>query len=143
MIHVSQKKLDNSYRHLKQECLKNSAGSNARLLLFVYAIECGVKALLLKRKHLTDTYKLSMNEGNNKLSHDLRKLLSSLNYPFFQHFPENIKFLIRSKNPEAVPHKELHQALRYGGTFSNPVEKNGLEIKLTKIDSWLQEELTR
>lgn len=143
MIHVSQKKLDNSYRHLKQESRKTTAGSNAGLLLFVYAIECGVKSLLLKRQHLTDTYKLSMNEGGNKLSHDLRELLSSLNYPFFRHFPENFKFLIRSKNPETVHHKELHQALRYGGTFFNPVEKSGLEKNLAKIDAWLQEELTR
>ena len=33
MIHISQKKLDKSYRELKQECLKNSPGSNAKLLL--------------------------------------------------------------------------------------------------------------
>jgi len=45
--------------------------------------------------------------------------------------------------PETVTQKELHQALRYGGTFFNPVEKSSLEKKLTKIDAWLQEELTR
>ncbi len=143
MIHVSQKKLDNSYRHLKQESRKNTAGSNSKLLLFVYAIESGVKALLLKRKYLTDTYKLSKNEGDHKLTHDLRGLLRDLNYPFFSHFPENYNFLLRSKTPEKVTQKELHQALRYGGTFFNPLEKSGLEKNLTKIDAWLQEELTR
>jgi hypothetical protein len=139
MIHVSQKKLDKSYRHLKQEYKKNSPGSNAGLLLFVYAIESGVKALLLKRKNMIDTFKLQKNEGKRSLTHDLRFLLTTLHSP--HRLPENFQFLTRSKNPETVSQTDLHQALRYGGVFLKPDEKNGLENKLEKIDSWLQEEL--
>jgi len=140
MIHVSQKKLDKSYRHLKQEYKKNSSGSNAGLLLFVYAVESGVKALLLKRKHITDTFKLWKNEGTENLTHDLRRLLTNASYP--HRLPENFKFLTRSKAPETVSLVDLHQTLRYGGTFFDSNEKNSLETKLQKIDSWLQEELT-
>jgi hypothetical protein len=139
MIHVSQKKLDKSYRHLKQECKKNSPGSNAKLLLFIYAVESGVKALLLKRRHITDTFKLLQNEGKENLTHDLRLLLTNASYP--HRLPENLKFLTRSKTPETVPLVDLHQALRYGGTFADLNKKNKLEAKLQKIDSWLQEEL--
>lgn len=63
MIHVSRKNLDKFYKHLKQESKKNTANCNAKLLLFVYAIECGLKSLLLKRKQIKDTYKFVQNEG--------------------------------------------------------------------------------
>ena len=140
MIHVSQKKLDKSYRHLKRECKKNSPGSNAKLLLFIYAVESGIKALLLKRKHITDTFKLWKNEATQNLTHDLRRLLTHASYS--HRLPENFKFLTRSKTPETVSLVDLHQALRYGGTFFDSSEKKSLETKLQKIDSWLQEELS-
>ncbi len=139
MIHVSQKNLDKSYRHLKQQCKRNLSGSNAKLLLFLYAIECGIKALLLKRKNIKDTFKLLQNEGTGSLSHDLRFLLTQLHSP--HHLPENFQFQTRSKANETVSMIDLHQALRYGGTFHIQEEKNKLEIKLKKIDSWLQEAL--
>lgn len=144
MIHVSQKNLDKSYNHLKQEARKNTANGNAKLLLFVYAIECGLKALLLRRKHIKDTFKfvqLMRSEGENSLNHDLRSLLTKLNSGL--RLPENIQVKTRSNVPEIVPLSDLHQALRYGGTFSTPEEKNRLEIKLNDIDSWLQKELAQ
>ena len=141
MIHVSRKNLDKSYKHLKQESKKNTANGNAKLLLFVYAIECGLKSLLLKRKQIKDTYKFVQNEGENSLNHDLRSLLTKL---YSRHrLPENIQFKTRSSASETVPLSDLHQALRYGGTFSNPEEKNSIEKKLYRIDSWLQEELAQ
>ncbi len=139
MIHVSQKNLDKSYRHLKQECQRNRSGSNAKLLLFIYAIECGLKALLLKRKKRKDTFKLRENEGTKSLTHDLRSLLTQLHSP--RHLPENFQFQTRSKVNETVPLIDLHQALRYGGTFHMQEEKINLESKLKEIDSWLQEAL--
>ncbi|SLM31717.1 hypothetical protein MTBBW1_410072 [Desulfamplus magnetovallimortis] len=141
MIHVSQKKLDKSYRHLKQECKKNHTDSNAKLLLFIYAIECGIKALLLKRKNMADTFVLQNNEGTANLTHDLQALLCNLHAPY--RFSSDFKFLTRSKTPETVPVKDLHQALRYGGTFYNREDKDKLKKKLDQIDSWLQEALTR
>ncbi|SMC87259.1 hypothetical protein SAMN02746065_11313 [Desulfocicer vacuolatum DSM 3385] len=142
MIHVSQKKLDKSYRHLRQECEKNTPGSNAKLLLFIYAIESGVKALLLKKKHITDTYKLSKDkEESENLTHNLRMLLINASYPGPRPLPENFKFLNRSRKPETVSLADLHQALRYGGTFVDSIDKETLNAKLQKIDSWLQEEL--
>ncbi len=139
MIHVSQKNLDKSYRHLKQECQKNSSGSNAKLLLFIYAVECGMKALLLKRKNIKDTFKLLKNEGRRNLSHNLKSLLIQLHSPY--RLPENFQFRTRSKVNETVALINLHQALRYGGTLHIQDDKSSLESKLTKIDSWLQEEL--
>lgn len=139
MIHVSQKNLDKSYRHLKQECQKNHSGSNGKFLLFIYAIECGIKALLLKRKNIKDTFKLLQNEGPGNLTHDLRYLLIQLHSP--HRLSENFQFQTRSKANETVSLIDLHQALRYGGTFHIQGEKNKLESKLKKIDSWLQEEL--
>jgi len=144
MIHVSQKNLDKSYKHLKQESQKNTANGNAKLLLFVYAIECGLKSLLLKKKHIKDTYKfvqLMRSEGEKSLNHDLRLLLTKLDSGL--RLPENIQFKTRSSSSETVPLSDLHQALRYGGTFSDPEEKNRLEIKLNHIDSWLQEALAQ
>lgn len=139
MIHVSQKNLDKSYRHLMQECGKNSPGTNAKMLLFIYAVECGIKALLLKRKNIKDTFKIPEDQRSGSLTHDLRGLLAKLHSP--HRLPENFQFLTRSKIPETVPLTDLHQALRYGGTFINSKEKSKLEGKLQKIDSWLQEEL--
>ena len=144
MIHVSQKKLDKSYRQLKQASDKSYADGNAKLLLFIYAIECGIKALLLKRKNMADTFALQKNEGTGSLTHDLQFLLCNLHAPTQYRFSDKFKFLIRSKTtPEKVSVKDLHQALRYGGTFYHRDEKNRLERKLKKIDSWLQEELRR
>ncbi len=141
MIHVSQKNLDKSYKHLKQESKKNTANGNAKLLLFIYAIECGLKSLLLKRKQIKDTYKFMQDGGEKSLNHDLRLLLTKLNSGL--RLPENIQFKTRSNAPETVPLSDLHQALRYGGTFSDPEEKNRLEVKLNDIDSWLQKELAQ
>ncbi len=141
MIHVSQKNLDKSYKHLKLESAKNTHNGNAKLLLFVYAIECGLKSLLLRRKQIKDTYKFIQAEGDKSLNHDLRSLLTKL---YSTHrLPESVQFKTRTNSSETIPLSDLHQALRYGGTFTNPEEKNRLEIKLNNIDSWLREELAQ
>jgi len=117
--------------------------TNAHRLLLFYAIECGLKAILMKRQSVNCS---SDCREIGEAQHNINKLLDalsagkSLKLPSQFHIdPINIKGL---KQERKIDPGTINQMWRYGGTM---VDKNltdqDLETHLTKISDWIQKEL--
>ncbi len=109
-----------------------------RLLLF-YAIECGLKAVWLKRQNRTVFE--STDIGN--MGHNLHKLLKDLRVSKDLSLPENLQ-LETLKRPQSTPRNGdisiLHQAWRYGGKCTTPTDE-ACEEQLEQLLKWIQGEL--
>lgn len=111
-----------------------------RLLLF-YAVECGLKAVLLKRQNrdLFDCKNIS------EIGHDLRHILKILNVGKSFSLPENLKLksVETSHGNSHSRHGDisiLHQAWRYGGECISPTDKS-CEDQLQQVLNWIHGEL--
>lgn len=110
-----------------------------RLLLF-YAVECGLKAVWLKRQHRT----LFDRADIERTGHDLRQVLKELKVGSQLSLPENLQLspVARNQNPVARQGdiSILHQAWRYGGECTSPTDHD-CEVQLQKVLDWIQGEL--
>jgi hypothetical protein len=110
-----------------------------RLLLF-YAVECGLKAVLLRRQNR----RLFDRADIDKTGHDLRQVLKELRAGSHLSLPENLQLvpIIRDEN-HVLRNGDitiLHQAWRYGGECTTPTDQD-CEVQLQKILDWIQGEL--
>lgn len=119
----------------------NIEGKNKahRLLLF-YAVECGLKCLILSREGANTTaffeqhIRLGVLKG--KKGHDIKYMLNYLNYPNIV-FPE----LLCGNNQIAKP-RDYNQVWRYGikVDFSKEME---IEQKLAGVAEWIDVNIGR
>ena len=111
--------------------------TNAHRLLLFYAVEVGLKALVLKRAHQTDT------EGRfEEIKHDLNKLIDILRIGNEFRLIEDIQ-LSALKYPERPRNKkigDLNQIWRYGAEAKQPADRE-LEQQLLKIQEKIRGEL--
>ena len=120
-----------------------SAGSSRknphRLLLF-YAVECGLKAVLLKRQNRN----LFDSEDINRTGHNLRQVLKELKVGAGLSVPENLQLEPITQSQVKVPRngdiRILHQAWRYGGKCTAPTDQD-CEHQLQQVLTWIQGEL--
>ncbi len=121
--------------------------SNSHRLLLFYAVECGLKAILMKRQSLTCTEEC---EDISRAQHNINYLLSCLRAGEDLRIKRN--FLIKEiiiygrKHERRVPADKINQAWRYGGKFICEGESNGetdlsVEKSLLKIHKWIEQEL--
>lgn len=103
-IHVSNRQLRDAFRRHHASGRNGADMADAHLLLLVYAVECGLKELLLRRRGIKNTSKLDRDD----LTHDLDDLLKLLGQtPRFHG--------VKLQEPdEDVPAQRIHEALRYG-----------------------------
>ncbi|MFM9486681.1 hypothetical protein [Pseudomonas monachiensis] len=110
-----------------------------RLLLF-YAVECGLKAVWLKRQNRS----LFDRADIEKTGHDLRQVLKELKVGSQFSLPENLQLSSVTRGQNQVPRNGdisiLHQAWRYGGVCSAPTDQD-CEVQLQKVLDWIQGEL--
>ena len=127
--------------------------SNAHRLLLFYAIECGLKAILMKRRSVTCTSDCTeINDAQHNINRMLDVLSAgqSLKLPnLFKMSPIRNKGMIQERKLD--PGK-INQMWRYGGKSLNIVDANGQMISLTddlledhliKISNWIEKELRR
>ena len=138
VVHVSDRDLKRGYRYHVQAYKACPRPTNAHRLLLFYAIECGLKAILLQERKCkaTDEFPRIV-----ELGHDLNKLLSELGIgptnPLL--LPNAIK--VKSKPPrQPIDISGLHQVWRYGGQANDPPD-DLLEQQLLKIIDWIQENI--
>lgn len=114
--------------------------SNPHRLLLFYAVECGLKAVWLKRRNL----RLFDRENIERTGHNLRQLLKDLNVGANLQLAENLRLVPVNQNGEQVPRNGdisvLHQAWRYGGECTEPTDQE-CEKQLDEILVWIQGEL--
>ena len=110
--------------------LKNSH----RLLLF-YAIECGLKILLLKKIKGNTTEDFvnhkKLGELSGKYGHNIKYMLKYLGYGQFS-LPD-----LPCQNGQKAPPTEYNQVWRYGIESDNTVQDK-IEKELLKIAAWLE-----
>lgn len=110
-----------------------------RLLLF-YAVECGLKAVWLKRQGRT----LFERDDIQRTGHDLRQILKDLNVGSGLSLPDNFRLAAASRGQATIPRNgkfgDLHQVWRYGGKCETPTDHD-CEQQLQKVLNWIQGEL--
>lgn len=110
-----------------------------RLLLF-YAVECGLKAVWLKRQNRT----LFDGVDIHRMGHDLQQVLKDLKVGSDLSLSQSFQLPATSQGPASLPRNgkfgDVHQAWRYGGKCQVPTDKD-CEQQLLKVLSWIQGEL--
>jgi len=136
------RELKNAWRELSAIAIPPIANTRTnphRLLLF-YAVECGLKAVWLKRQNRS----LFDREDVDKTGHNLRQVLKELKVGAEFSLPENLQLKSVTRNGAQEPRNGdisiLHQAWRYGGTCTAPTDRD-CEQQLEQILKWIQGEL--
>jgi hypothetical protein len=127
--------------------------SNSHRLLLFYAVECGLKAVLMKRGSVTCT---RYCKEINKCQHDINKLLDALGAGQKLKLPSrfNMNSINErgSKQERKLDPGKINQMWRYGGKVIDAIDESGnsvsltdehLEERLTEISRWIQRELER
>lgn len=142
-IPFSDRELKRAWRELSEIATLPAGGErkNPHRLLLFYAVECGLKAVWLKRQNRT----LFEQEDIDKTGHDLRKVLKDLNIGSSLSLPEDISLgPAKRDNHQSLPRNGkisiLHQAWRYGGKCKTPNDQD-CEVQLLKVLDWIKGEL--
>lgn len=142
MLKVKRRELEKMYKthyqvYLEANAEESSLNYSHYLLLF-YAIECGLKALIIKRevrKNTTDAL-FKHKEYGEKLrqdGHDIKYMLKILNNNSYRKLRT-----LQCKNFQGAPPKEYNQVWRYGIETEKEIESEIVE-ELEKIANWIKE----
>lgn len=131
-----------------RENLSASAGtkkSNALRLLLFYAVECGLKAIIMKRCRRRNCRTDSFPDIG-EAQHDINKLMDSLSVDVKLRLPRKIKMcdLVDSENKKEereLKTGQINQMWRYGGRSVGDVTDDLLEKKLMLVSEWIMREL--
>ncbi len=135
-VHVSFRELFNSFVRLSRDS-RAVMGPTAHLLAF-YAVECGLKAALLKRSNVRSTRNLNAALTSGSSGHDLRALAKELNVAGGTY--EGIASCRTARSTDQIGSTEIHQAWRYGAGLDSTDEATFV-AGLTRLSAWCREEL--
>ena len=127
--------------------------TNAHRLLLFYAVECGLKAVLMRRQEKSRT---DLCTDINECKHNINKLLSelgaggSLSLPH-EIFIQEIFDTQNNKEERKLNPGQINELWRYGGKVIAIVNKDGkvkandehIENKLLEISKWIAGELEK
>ncbi|MBE9256403.1 MULTISPECIES: hypothetical protein [Aphanizomenonaceae] len=130
-----------------------SPRTNAHRLLLFYAVECGLKAVLMARQ---ETRRTNLCKDIKECGHNINKLLSllgaggSLSLPT-EIFIQEILDTRNNKEERKLNPGQMNELWRYGGKVIAIVNKDGkvvandenIENKLLEISKWIAGELER
>ncbi len=125
---------------------KSRPRNNAHRLLLFYAVECGLKAVIMEREKLTRT---DQSRGKahrvDDFGHDINHLLDELRMGAelrLRHAKINTIKSLQSKKAEerAISPEKINQMWRYGGK-SIGISDEEFEKDLLKINEWIKEEI--
>jgi hypothetical protein len=128
MISVTLREIEKSFRrHRNVADSANAPSATHRMVLF-YAVECGLKAVYMRRNRLSRTDGTVTGFG-----HSLSDLLASLRCTY--RLPDAV-----GNDGRQIASKSLHEAWRYGKTLDGQRERS-CERSLKKIVLWIDSEL--
>lgn len=141
-IPFTDRELKRAWRQL-EDASKPQDGKrkNTHRLLLFYAVECGLKAVWLKRTNKT----LFTTNDITQTGHDLAKIMAKLSAGNQFKLPKNIQ-LKSVKEPSGGEKQRscntegLHQVWRYGGTTQSPTDED-CEKQLEQVMNWIRGEL--
>ncbi|MGR0481099.1 MAG: hypothetical protein ACTFAL_06745 [Candidatus Electronema sp. V4] len=117
--------------------------SNAVRLLLFYAVECGLKAAIMRRKGAKRT---DSCQEIGEYQHDINKLLDAVHVKGQLRLPRIIQMCGISCSRNSSKNRELNagqinQMWRYGGSSFSTMTDAGIEEKLLQINEWIRSEL--
>jgi len=136
-----------SNRELKAAWRNNLAASelgnktNGHRLLLFYAVECGLKVIILKREGKSRTDLLS-RDLKQYGGHDINKLLTELHASSELHLKATKMNNLKSPDTSrSVGVGDFNQMWRYGGSSYSPMLDSDIENQLLKISQWVGQEI--
>ncbi|WP_447776508.1 hypothetical protein [Pseudomonas chlororaphis] len=140
-IPFSSRELKRAWRELAEVSTPGTNRKNAHRLLLFYAVECGLKAVWLKRQNRT----LFTQEDIDRTGHDLRGIVKDLRLGSEYVLPQTLQLTAATHSGLTVPRNGnitiLHQAWRYGGQCITPGDTI-CENQLVAILAWINKEMT-
>jgi len=138
MIHVTLSEIIKAFRTHKEVIEKNlnQANRSVNMLLF-YTVECGLKALYMKRNNLKNTgIDNPSNESASHFGHDLNRILAKL--IINKKIPKTLAI-----NPEQqIEPADLHAVWRYGRNLDREKEQACIK-QLLNIYNEVKEKIAR
>ncbi|QJQ97781.1 hypothetical protein [Halomonas sp. PGE1] len=141
-VPFTDRELTHAWRELSAIATPVAGGKrkNPHRLLLFYAVECGLKAVWLKRQNR----RLFDHEDIDRTGHNLRRMLKELKVGADLSLPENLQLSPFRQSGALQPRNGdigiLHQAWRYGGKCAAPSD-NDCEHQLEQVLNWIQGEL--
>jgi hypothetical protein len=147
-IPFTDREMENAWRcNLSVSCTKSpELPTNSHRLLLFYAVECGLKAVLMRRKRQNRT---DLCQEITECQHDINKLLDCLSAGKDLKLPSQLGMKpIKNKRGGDEERKftpgDINQMWRYGGKCSFiDVEDKDIEEKLLQIVTWIEGKLKR
>lgn len=138
MVPFTFREMKRAWRQNRKAGTVVSANNSHRLLLF-YATECGLKALILKRKRLDSTIGCKQIQS---AGHNLNKLLDDLRAGADLKIKKELSLspINSGKLTRNCGVGDLNQIWRYGGKCQNISDKE-IQKSLELINQWLEEQL--
>jgi hypothetical protein len=127
MIHATRKELERGFRF--HSTAAGGCVSCSERLLLVYAIECGLKAMIMASQRVEITSALKTQIG-----HDLREGLKQVGAI---HIFKLGNVQTKQKVPQTVEPKQLHETFRYGIHIND----DSIVAELKKIMEWIRQRL--
>lgn len=137
-INVTRREFQESYRnHYRLYCNTSESPKTRRLILF-YAVECGLKSLIMKQTG-NNTYEqleqyCQTNPGKKLAGHDIRAMIKEVN-PSAEFILKNIR--LKNKGGSVPPHR-FNELWRYGAEVEDCTQEDAAEKVLVKIADWLK-----
>jgi hypothetical protein len=143
MIHASDSDLRRAFH--KHYSAVQETKEDCSYLLLSYAVECGLKSILLKRQRLTSTDQI---RDQNLLSHNFAPLIKELRLPasvvghMDDQSPLKLPTFYLDKGGSPLNMSEAHQAWRYGIRIKSEDQERLIEW-LKKVCLWVKENSNR
>jgi hypothetical protein len=128
-LHFGRHHLEGAFR-AHRTLYRSGTTSGSAMLLLCYAVECGLKLVLLVRRELHTTARLA----DDDLTHDLDDLQRKVGCG---HRLGHWQATQPVCNHMAAPH--LHELFRYGGKMESN-KLNDLRARLETIVRWIEEQ---
>lgn len=139
-IPFTDREMTRAWRDLSAVATPTSTRQNPHRLLLFYAVECGLKAVWLRRNSRT----VFGTADVDKTGHNLRQLLKELRVSSDLDLPEGLQLdpikISGTDSPRAGDIRILHQVWRYGGKCRTPTDQQ-CEAQLVRVLTWIQGEL--
>ncbi len=138
MIPFTDREMQKAWRQNKSAYHNATRKTNAHRLLLFYSVECGLKAVIMKRQRKNRT---DLCQEISQSQHNINRLLDCLNTEDELKLPRKLNLKPLRENEERNCNVgQINQIWRYGG-HSNNIQDEEIEHKLLNIVNWIQQEL--
>lgn len=135
MIDVSKEEFMRGFHKHYSMYQESNQSKDSKCLILFYAVECGLKGILMYRRNIHMYSKLNEED---KCGHDIKKLLKKIGIESRYSLSN-----FRTKHGDRVGTKQYHEVWRYGVDISKEDKNNQIDEQIEKelhnIAIWISE----